>query len=57
MNKMFVDAYSKWPEVVPLSTATSEGTTEHLRSNFATHGLPTVFVMDSGSQIMKGNGI
>ena len=57
MNKMFVDAYSKWPEVVPLSTATSEGTTQHLHSNFATHGLPRVFVMDSGSQIMKGNGI
>jgi len=46
-----------WLEVVPLSTATSEGTTEHLRSNFATHGLQRVFVMDNGSQIMKGNGI
>jgi len=57
MNKMFVDAYSKWLEVVQLSTAISDGTTKHLRSNFATHGLPSVFVTDSGSQIMKGNGI
>ena len=57
MNKMFlivVDAYSKWLEVVPLSAATSEGTIEHLRSIFATHGLPRVFVTDNGSQFTSG---
>ena len=46
-GKMFlvvVDAYSKWLEINSLTTATSTTTIEHLRSIFATHGLPKIFV-------------
>ena len=67
-GKMFfilVDAYSKWLEVVLMSAANSTTTIECLRSIFATHGLPKVFVTDNGSQFtsvefekfMENNGI
>ena len=52
-GKMFfilIDSYSKWLEVVPMTTATSTTTIECLRSIFATHGLPEVFVSDNGTQ-------
>ena len=59
-----VDAYSKWLEVKSLSTATTT-TIEHLRSIFATHGLPKAYAMDNGTQFtsiqfetfMKNNGL
>ena len=62
---ILVDAYSKWLEVVPMSAANSTTTIECLRSIFATHGLPKVFVTDNGSQFtsvefekfMENNGI
>ena len=50
LGKMFlivIDAYSKWLEVKPLTAATSAITIEHLRSMFATHGLPKMFVTDN----------
>ena len=64
-GKMFlvvIDVFSKWLEVSPLSAATL---IQHLRSIFATHGLPQSFVTDNGSQFtraefeafMKNNGI
>jgi hypothetical protein len=52
MGKMFlviIDAHSKWMDVYPTSTATSEATTELLRQSFATNGLPDVIVSDNGS--------
>ena len=60
-----VDAYTKWLDFFPLSTATSATTIDKLRSVFTTHGLPKVFVMDNGTQFtsgefqafMKNNGI
>ncbi len=68
LGQMFlvvIDAYSKWLEVVPMSTATSFTTIEKLRTIFATHGLPRIFVTDNGTQFtstefqafMKSNGI
>ena len=45
-----IDAYSKWLEVKPLTAATSAITVEHLRSMFATHGLPKMIVTDIGTQ-------
>ena len=51
-GKMFlivVDAYSKWLEVRPVSSATSATTMEQLRSIFATHGLPELLVTDNGT--------
>ena len=67
-GKMFlvvVDAFSKWMEIIPLTTATSATTIESLRGIFATHGLPSTFVTDNGSQFtsaefqsfMEKNGI
>ena len=52
MNKMFlviVDTYSKWLEVLPVSTASAEATISKLRSVFATHELPEICVSDNAS--------
>ena len=68
LGQMFlivVDAYSKWLEVVPMSSATTNTTIERLRTIFATHGLPRVLVTDNGAQFTssefraftQGNGI
>ena len=51
-GKMFfilIDAYSKWMEVFPMNTSTSNATIEKLRMIFATHGLPEKLVSDNGS--------
>ena len=60
-----VDAYSKWLEVIPMSSTTAERTITELRKLFATHGLPTQVVTDNGAQFtsqefaefLKLNGI
>ena len=68
LNKMFlvvVDAHSKWPEVIPMHTATSATTIQALRNMFAKFGLPDQIVSDNGSQFcsdefqsfLKVNGI
>ena len=52
MDRMFlivVDAHSKWLEVFPMKTATSE-TIEALRRLFSQFGLPEHIVTDNGSQ-------
>ncbi|VDL65121.1 unnamed protein product [Hymenolepis diminuta] len=45
-----VDSYSKWPEVVPLTVATSGTTIGALDRIFSTHGLPKTLVSDNGTQ-------
>ena len=68
LDKMFlivVDAHSKWPEVIQMSSTTSFKTIEALRSLFAKYGLPEQLVSDNGPQFtseefadfMKVNGI
>ena len=68
MGKMFlvvVDAHSKWLEVKVVDSATSRHTIQLLRTIFATHGLPELFVTDNGSvftsaefeEFMQRNGI
>ena len=65
MFLVVIDAFSKWLEVSPLSAATSTVMIQHLRSIFATHGLPRSFVTDNRPQFtsaefeafMKNNGI
>ncbi|KAL9966705.1 hypothetical protein ACROYT_G024821 [Oculina patagonica] len=60
-----VDAHSKWPEVIPMTTTTASRTIEELRKLFATHGLPEQLVSDNGPQFiadefeafMRSNGI
>ena len=62
---VIVDAHSKWLEVVPMSTTTTEKTLDVLRSMFARYGLPEQLVSDNGPQFvsseferfMKENGI
>lgn len=51
-GKMFlvvVDAHSKWIDVYPTNTATSQVTIEKLRQCFSTHGLPQMLVSDNGT--------
>ena len=45
--------YSKWLEVVPMSTTTSAGTIRVLRRTFAAHGYPAAFVSDNGPQFVS----
>ena len=60
-----MDAHSKWPEVVIMSSTTSQKTIEVLHSMFTRHGLPEQLVSDNGPQFtstefadfMKGNRI
>ena len=51
---VLVDAYSKWLEVVPVPSLTSETTIRTLRGIFATHGLPELIVSDNGSLFTSG---
>ena len=46
---ILVDAHSKWLEVVPVSTPSSQQAIKALRHIFSTHGLPEVLVADNGS--------
>ena len=68
MGSMFmvvVDAHSKWLEVIPMSTTTTEKTLDALRNLFAAYGIPQQLVSDNGPQFtsnefqecMAANGI
>lgn len=68
LGKMFlviVDAHSKWIDVYPGNTATSQVTIEKLRQCFSIHGLPQTLVSDNGTcftsqefqAFLKQNGI
>ena len=68
MGQMFlvaVDAHSKWPEVIPTTTATSTQTIDILRNLFTQHGIPEQLVSDNGPQFkseefetfLKRNGV
>ena len=47
---VLVDALTKWPEVIQISTTFSEQTIEVLRSLFARYGIPRIIVSDNGTQ-------
>ena len=52
-DRMFfivIDAHSKWPEVIPMTSTTAGCTIWELRKLFAAHGLPEQIVSDNGSQ-------
>ncbi|CAM4597728.1 unnamed protein product [Leuciscus chuanchicus] len=68
LEKIFlviVDAHSKWIDVYPASTATSQVTIEKLRQCFSIHGLPQTLESDNGTcftsqefqAFLKQNGI
>ena len=52
-----IDAYSKWPEVVEMSTGASgisaAGTIEELRCIFIIHGLPQQIASNNGPQFIS----
>jgi hypothetical protein len=53
MFLVVVDAYSKWPEVIPVQSTTSEATIEVLRVIFSRYGLPPQLVSDNGPQFVS----
>ena len=65
MYLVVVDSHSKWLEVVPVKSTTTDKTLEVLRSLFARYGLPRQLVSDNGPQFtaqefeacMLANGI
>jgi hypothetical protein len=65
MFLLLVDSYSKWLEVIPMSSTTSAATIGVLRSLFSRFGLPIQLVSDNGPQFsseefalfLKNNGI
>ena len=48
-----VDAFSKWPEVIPMSTTTAKHFIQELRLIFACFGLPEIIVTDNGPQFVS----
>lgn len=48
-----VDAHSKWPEVIEMTSTTAQRTIEEVRQLFASHGLPEQIVTDNGPQFVS----
>ncbi|XP_041863718.1 uncharacterized protein K02A2.6-like [Melanotaenia boesemani] len=65
MFLVIVDAHSKWLDIYPMKTSTSQATIEKLRMSFSVFGLPKVLVSDNGAcftssefeTFLKQNGI
>ena len=53
MFLIFVDAHSKWPEVIPISSTISSSTIEVLRDLVARFGIPEQFVSDKSAQFVS----
>ena len=50
MYLIIVDAYSKWPFVIPTKSTTADQTISILQSIFASEGIPQQLVSDNGPQ-------
>ena len=53
MYLVLVDAYSKWPEVIPMTSTSATQTVSALRRLFSQHGLPETIVSDNGTQFVS----
>ena len=56
LNQMFlvlIDSYSKWIEVLPLTSTTSTALIQKIRPQLAQFGLPTTVVTDNGTQFVS----
>ena len=53
MFLVVIDARSKWPEVIPMSSTTTSKTIEALRSIFAHFGIPEQIISDNGPQFIS----
>ena len=51
---IITDAHSKWMDIYPSRTCTSEATIEFLRASFAAWGLPKTLVSDNAQCFMSG---
>ncbi|XP_015757932.1 PREDICTED: uncharacterized protein K02A2.6-like [Acropora digitifera] len=49
-----VDAYSKWLQIIPMSSTTSLKTIEALQSLFSRYGIPEDLVFENGPQLAAG---
>ena len=49
MYLIIMDSYSKWVDVYPVSSVSTQVTIDKLRILFATHGLPEILVSDNAS--------
>ena len=45
---VIVDAYSSYPEVIPLSSQSSNAVIKEMKANFARHGIPDIVHSDTG---------
>ena len=62
---IIVDCYTKWVDIYPVTSTSTEKTLEKLRMSFAVQGLPDILVSDNAAgftstefaEFMKGNGI
>ena len=50
MMLVVINSHSKWPEVISMSSSTTQATIERLRRLFAVYGLPQQLVSDNGPQ-------
>ncbi|XP_038157034.1 uncharacterized protein K02A2.6-like [Cyprinodon tularosa] len=53
MFLVVMDAYARWPEIIPMHTTTSLKTIEALRNLFAAYGFPKEVVTDNGPQFVS----
>lgn len=53
MFLVVMDAYARWPEIIPMHTTTSTKTIEALRTLFSSYGLPKEVVTDNGPQYVS----
>lgn len=47
---VIVDSYSKYPEIIQMTTTTATATVRQLRHVFSRHGIPETIVSDNGTQ-------
>ncbi|XP_048828016.1 uncharacterized protein K02A2.6-like [Brienomyrus brachyistius] len=53
MFLVVMDAYARWPEVIPMHTTTSAKTIDVLRTLFAAYGSPKEVITDNGPQFVS----
>lgn len=52
MGRMYLDTHSKWPEVIEMTSTTTQKTILKLRKVFAAYDLPEQLVTDNGPQFV-----